>query len=209
MFGKNKDKDQKGHKLSGPKEMPQFVKSYLESNKMVDAGTISFLRSVVKSNENSAGIFHIRLFDPADAESRHISVLNYDTLDANPLLIIAEGSYEEPAKKVELVCKKTIPAIKFFNRDEIRQQIEGLKEPGSSVYFYTNAGTGIGGPLGKGAAMIKLNVPVEGKKTKKYAVYGVNVIDMQPEQNGNKNFETDKADELAKWVIEMHKPRAW
>jgi hypothetical protein len=209
MFWKNKGKEQKGSKLSGPKDMPQFVKIYLESNKVVDKGTIPFLKSVTKNSEKGSGIFDIRLFDPADAEARHINVLNYDTLTEKPELTIAEGWFEEATKKVEIVLKKTNLPIKFFTYDEIKRQIEELKQPGSSVFFYTNAGTGIGGPLGKGAALIKLNVPVEGKKTKKYVVYGVNVIDMQPVQDGSKIFDSDKAQDIAKWLSEMHKPRVW
>lgn len=209
MFWKSKDKDQTGRKLSGPKEIPQFIKNYLESSRIVDKGTIPFLRMVTRNNEKSGGTSDIRLFDPADAEARHISVLNYDTLDQKPELIIAEGSYEESAKKAEIAAKKTFPAVKLFTYDEIKRQIDELKEPGSSVFFYTNAGTGVGGPLGKGAAMIKINVPVEGKKSKKYGVYGVNVIDMQPTQDGSKIYDSDKSQEIAKWVADMHKPRAW
>ena len=209
MFWKSKDKAQKSGKLAGPKVLPQLVIKHLESSKIVDMATVPFLKSVSMSSENGNGRYSIRLFDPADAEARHISVLNYETLTEKPELIIAEGWYDEATKKVELEVKKTVPTVKLFTLEEIRQQIEELKEPGSSVFYYTNAGTGTGGPLGKGAALIKLNVPVNGKKTKKYAVFGVNVVDMQPSPDGTKIFDTDKAMEIARWVSDMHKPRIW
>jgi hypothetical protein len=209
MFGKNKDKEQKGHKLPGPKDIPQLVIHYFESSKIVDPGMIPFFKSVIKSSENGSGRHDIRIFDPADAEARHVNVLNYDTLTEKPEITIAEGWYDEATKKVELAVKKSIPTVKFFTMDEIKRQIEELKEPGSSVFFYTNAGTGVGGPLGKGAALIKISTPTDGKKMKKYAVYGVNVIDMQPSQDGTRIFDSDKSVEIAKWVADLHKPRAW
>lgn len=209
MFWKSKDKEQKGTKLSGPKVMPQLVTKYLESSRIVETAMIPFLKSVIRNNEAGNGRYDIRLFDPADAESRHINVLNYDTLTEKLELVIAEGWYDEATRKVELEVKKAVPAVKLLNLDEITHQIEGLKEPGTSVFFFTNAGTGVGGPLGKGAALIKANTPVDGKKTKKYTVYGVNVIDMQPAQDGTRIFDSDKPAEIAKWVFDMHKPRIW
>jgi hypothetical protein len=209
MFGKNKDKEQKVHKLSGPRDVPQLVVKYLESNKVVDSGTLPFLKSLSKSSESGNGRYDIRIFDPADAEARHINVHNYDTLTEKPELTIAEGWYDEATKSVELAVKKTFPVVKLFTNEEIARQIEELKEPGSSVFFYTNAGTGSGGPLGKGAALIKNNIPVDGKKSKKYTVYGVNVIDMQPSPDGTKIFDTDKPVEIARWVADLHKPRLW
>jgi len=209
MFFKSKDKEQKGHKLAGPKDIPQLVINHLVSSQIMDATTLRFLKSVSRSSENGNGHFDIRLFDPADAESRHINIMNYDTLTEKPELTIAEGWYDEATKKAELEVKKTIPAVKLFTMEEIKRQIEEMKDPGASIFFYTNAGTGIGGPLGKGAALVKLNTSADGKKMKKYTVYGVNVIDMQPSPDGTKIFDTDKTEEIAKWVAELHKPRMW
>ena len=66
---------------------------------------------------------------------------------------------------------------------------------------------GAGGPLGRGAAIIRLNSAAEGKKTKKYVIYGATVVDMQPTKNENKIFDSDKAEDVAKWVFQSHKPR--
>lgn len=204
MFWK-KDKDQK--KLSRPRDIPEFVKKYIESNQLVDAGTLPFLKVVVKSSENGVKSSEIYVFDPSDAEAREIKVDNYDSLKANPLLVMLEGSMNESEKKVNLVAKKEIPKVKFYTEDEIQQQIEGLKTPGSSIFFYVNAGTGAGGPLGRGCAIVKLNASENGKKVKKYGVYGASVIDMQPLKNESKIYDSDKSKEVAKWIATSHKPR--
>jgi len=207
MFWK-RNKDAQGAKQSGPRDIPESVKKYLVANKMVDAETIPFLKAVIKNKENSDKAFDIRVFDPADADAREFKVQNYDSLSANQALVIAEGWYDDSAKNVELNSLRIIPKIKLFTYDEILKQIEGLKDPGSSVFIYTNAGTGVGGPLGRGAAVIKINKPdADGKKIKKYGIFGVCVVDGKPTQREDKIFDSDKAAEIAKWVSESHKAR--
>jgi len=207
MFFKQKNAKNKDTKLSGPKDIPEIVNNYITATQIIDTGTLRFLKAVVKSSESGEKFFDICIFDPADAEAREIKVHGYDTVKANPELIIAEGLYNESEKKAELTVKKAVPKITFYTADEIQKQIEGLKEPGSSVFFYANSGTGVGGPLGRGAAVIRLNAGSNGNKVKKYSVYGDSVIDMQPVKKEVKIYDSDKAAEIADWVSCMHKPR--
>ena len=206
MFWK-RNKDGQGPKLTGPRDISELVKKYLISNQMIDPETMPFLKALIKNRENNDKAYDIRIFDPADVEAREVKVQNYDTLTENPGLIIAEGWYDEAAKKTELTAKKVIPKMKFLTYNEILQQIEGLKDPGSSVFFYTNAGTGVGGPLGRGAALIKVNKPNPEKKQKKYTIFGVSIVDMKPTQREDKIFDSDKPVEIAKWVSDSHKAR--
>jgi hypothetical protein len=207
MFWKRKETDQKEAKLSGPVNLAEPVKKSLASDPNIDPAILAFLKSVVKPGEKGPRVFDIRVFDPSEAEAQDIKVQDYNTLTENPGLIIAEGVLDEASKKAELKLKKDNLKIKFLSYDEILQQIEELKESGSSVFFYTNAGAGIGGPLGRGAALIRRNGP--DKKQRKYSVFAVNIVDMQPTEKENKIFDSDKADQIAKWVAESHKPRAW
>jgi hypothetical protein len=207
MFWKRGDKGQKGSKLQGPADIPDTVKKYLASNPLFDAGIVPFLKATVKSSDKGERVSDIIIYDPADAEARDIKVLNYDTFKPNPELIMAEGSFDEATKKVELTARHAVSKIQFLTYQEILQQVQGLKEPGSSVFFFVNAGTGTGGPLGRGAAVIRVNPPGESKKTKKYAVFGANVVDMHPTTKENLIFDSDKPDQIAKWVSDSHKPR--
>jgi hypothetical protein len=207
MFWKRNNKEGQTSKLSGPRDIPEFVKKNLISNKLVDEETLPFLKAVIKGRENGDKATDIRIFDPADAEAREVKVQNYDTLNGDSPLVIAEGFYDDSTKKVELNAKRVISKIKFFTYDEILKQIESLKDPGSSVFIYTNAGTGVGGPLGRGAALIKVNTPEMNKKTKKYGVYGVGIVDEKPTLREDKIWDSDKPTEIAKWVSESHKAR--
>jgi hypothetical protein len=206
MFWKSKE-NKKDDKLAAPRGLPEIVRKYLVANPKVDAEIVPFLKAVLKSGASGDKKVGIAIFDPNDAEARGIKVQDYNSLTEHPELILYEGWVDEPTKLVELSPRKDIPKIKLFNYEEILQQIEGLKEPGSSVFFFMAAGNSAGGPLGRGAAVIKLNAPAEGKKVRKYSIYGTSVIDMKPIASESTIFGSDKAKDIAKWVAEGHKPR--
>ena len=204
MFWKRNDT---ATKSLGPRDIPEIVKKHIESVQMIDPGLLPFFKAVVKESEKGGKALDIYIFDPSDAQARGIEVKNYETVRQHPEITIAEGWFNEADKKVELTAKKAIPKIKLFNYQEILQQIEGLKEPGSSVFFFVNAGNTLGGPLGRGAAVIRLNANSDGKKTKKYSVFMANVIDMQPIKSENKLWDEDKSKNIAQWLSNSHQPR--
>jgi hypothetical protein len=207
MFWKRKDNDGKSAKLPGPRVIPEIVKKQITSA-MIDPAIMPFLMILTKNNEKNEKSNDFRIFDPSDAEARALKVVNYDSLNGNDELIIADGSYDEQSKTAAVNMKRNIPVFKFFTPAEIQQQIEQLKTPDEQVFFYTAAGGGVGGPLGRGAAVVKLNPTVEGKKRKKYGIHSVKVINMQPVlAKDSLVFDSDKPKEIAKWISEGHKAR--
>jgi hypothetical protein len=207
MFWKNRGTDQKAVKLSGPREVPEPVKKYLISTNNIDPGTIPFLKAVTKNSEKEERTGDIRIFDPADAEARGVKVVDYNTLTGNRDMIIAEGSYNESTRKLEMNILSNIPKPQLFSYAEILTQIERLKEPGSSLFFFMAAGSGVGGPLGRGASVIILNPGIAGKKQKKYSIYGTSVVNMQPAREQLKIFDSDNAKDIARWLAEAQQPR--
>jgi hypothetical protein len=207
MFWKRKDNDPKSVKLPGPRAIPEIVKKQIIPA-MIDPAIMPFLMILTKNSETSPKSNDFYIFDPADAEARAIRVLNYESLSGNDELIIADGSYDEQAKTAFVNLKRNIPIFKCFTPAEIQQQIEQLKTPDEQVFFYTAAGGGVGGPLGRGAAVIKLN-PTDGpKKRKKYGIHSVRVINMQPIfTKDSLVFDSDQPKEIAKWISECHKAR--
>jgi hypothetical protein len=202
-----KKNDQKGTRLSGPEDIPEFVKKHIAATKMIDAEVLPFFKEVVKYREDNARIADVIIFDPAEAEAYEMKIQNYETVKAVTDLIVAEGWLNEPEKKIELSLKKSYQIPKYFSEQEILQQIEGLKDPGSSVFFYSNAGSSAGGPLGRGCSLIKLNPNADGKKIKKYSVYGASILNLEPTEKEMKVFDSDKPKEIAQWVAKSHKPR--
>lgn len=207
FWGKKSAKEEK--KLSGPKEIPGLVQNYLVAEAKMNPDLVKLLRAVERKNTTGA-TFNIRIFDESEAMARKVQVKDYTSLDECPDLIIYEGWFDEGAKQVKLEEKKKVNwDTPIFSQAEIEQKIEALKDPGSTVFFYTARGGNHGGPLGMGAAVIELNPNYPGKKEKKYNIYTADVVDLKPVNRGLKAFDTDKPKEIARWVKNVHDKRAY
>ena len=208
MFWGKKSAKEEG-KLSGPKEIPGPVQNYLVAETKMDPDLVKLLRAVERKSPTGA-TFNIRVFDESEAKARKVEVKDYTSLDACPDLILYEGWFDEGVKQVKLEERKKVNwDTPIFTQVEIQQKIESLKEPSSTVFFYTARGGKNGGPLGMGAAVIELNPNYPGKKEKKYNVYTTNIVDMQPVDKGQKAFDSDKPKDIAHWVKNIHDKRAY
>jgi hypothetical protein len=204
MFWKKKDKAEKS---SAPRDIPEFVQKYLTSENKISANILPFLKAVMKERSNEDKVTDIRIFDPSDAEARKINVTNYDVLTSNPNMIIGEGWMDQANKKADIALKTKYEMPQLFTQDEILRQIESLQTPGSSVFFFMAAGTGAGGPLGRGAAVVRLNDNKDEKKKHKYLISGVSIFDGKPQGEESPIFGSNKSKEIAKWVAEGHRTR--
>jgi len=208
MFWGKKSAKEEG-KLSGLKEIPELVQKYLVAEKKMAPDLVKLLRGVERKSTNGAGL-NIRVFDQSEAIAKKVDIKDYTSLDTSPDLILYEGFFDEGAKQVKLEEKTKVNwETPIFTQDQIQQKIEGLKEPGNEVFFYTARGGKHGGPLGMGAAVIELNPNFPGQKQKKYNVYTVDVIDMKPVNKGEKGFDSDKPKDIARWVKNIHDKRAY
>ncbi len=208
MFWGKKSAKEEG-KLLGPREIPGLVQNYLVTERKMSPDLVKLLRAL-ESKGTTGGTVNIRVFDESEAIAKKVQVKDYTSLDELPDLIIYEGWFDEGAKQVKLEEKKKVNwDTPILAQAEIQQKIEALKEPGSTVFFYLARGSGHGGPLGMGAAVIELNPNYPGKKEKKYNVYINDVIDMQPVKSGSKAFDSDKPKGIAVWVKNLHVKRTY
>ena len=113
---------------------------------------------------------------------------------------------EGVTKMPEMVIKEAEKAkeVTIFTKAEIQQKVEGLSEPGSTVFFYLAGSPASGGPLGRGAVIVELNPNYPGTKQKKYIIYTADVDGMQPVDKRSRFFDSDKPKEIAEWVKERH-----
>jgi hypothetical protein len=200
----------KVEKLPGPKQIPGLVGKHLTAEYKMDPDLVPILKAVIRKNPKAEKTFDCRIFDESEAAANEVQIKDYTSLDEYPDLILYEGWFDEESKRVELEeKKKVIYDVPLFTETEIRQKIEGLSEPGSTVFFYQAWGPAWGGPLGRGAAVVELNPNYPGKKGKKYIVYTTNVVDMEPIGKGNKLFDSDKPKDLAKWIKDAHQKRLY
>jgi hypothetical protein len=206
FWGKKSAKEDR--KLLGPKEIPGVVQNYLAVERKMDPDLVKLLRAVER--KSTTGMTSIRIFDESEAMAKKVQVNDYSFLDDHTDLILYEGSFDAGTKQVKLEEKKKMDwNTPIFSQAEIQQKVEGLKEPGSTVFFYTCRGGNHGGPLGMGAAVIELNPNYPGKKEKKYNMYLVDVIGMEPVARGAKAYESDKPKDIARWVKNIHDKRAY
>jgi hypothetical protein len=200
----------KVEKLPGPRPIPGLVGKHLTDNYKMDAELVRILKAVVHERPQTERTFDCRIFDQSEAEAKEVQINDYNTLNQHPDLILYEGWFDEETKRVEMAEKKKVSFdVPLFTETEIRQKVEALSEPGSTVFFYQAAGPAHGGPLGMGAAVIELNPNYPAKKGKKYIIYTANVINMQPVGKGQKLYDSDKPKEIAKWVAQGHHKRTY
>jgi len=199
----------KVEKLPGPKPMPGLVEKHLIAEYKMDPDLVRILKAVVRKSPKAEKAFDCRIFDQSEAEASEVQIKDYTSLDGHPELILYEGWFDEQSKRVELgEKKKLIYDVPLFTEAEIQQKIEALTEPGSTVFFYQARGPAVGGPLGRGAAIIELN-PDYPTKGKKYIIFTANVVGMEPVSNRQKLYDSNKPKEIAKWVKEAHHKRAY
>jgi hypothetical protein len=192
-------------KLPAPKQVPAAVETYLSTQRKMEVDLIRTLKATVRGRPESNKAFDVRIFDPGETDASDIKIQNYASLDEHPQFILYEGWFDEKSKKVEMEEKnKGNFDVPLFTEAEIRQKIEALSEPGSSVFFYQARGPAAGGPLSRGAAVIELN---PGPKGKKYIIYTDNVVGMNPVGRKQKLYDSDKPKEIAKWVKDAHHKR--
>lgn len=197
-----------GGKAPGPRGIPGVVQDYLVTGGKLDSDLAGILKAVVKGRPNEEKAFDIRIFDDSEAKVKKILVQDYDSLTEHPELTIYEGWFNEAAKQVELAEKKAMPSVTIFTEAEIQQKIEALTEPGSTTFFYQARGPAKGGPLGMGCAVVELN-PNYPKKGKKYNIYTADVVDMQPVDEWQRLYDSNKAKSVASWVKEAHTKRSY
>ena len=199
----------KVEKLPGPRQIPGLVEKHLIAEYKMDANLARILKGVIRASSTGEGVFNIRVFDESEALAKKIRVKDYTSLDQHPDLTIYEGWFDEKSRRVKLEERKKVSSdTPIFTEAVIQQRMEGLSEPGSSVFFYTARGSAHGGPLGMGAAVVELN-PNYPKKGKKYNIYTADVVDMQPVGKGQKLFDSNKPRDIARWIKDAHHRRTY
>lgn len=203
----------RAEKLPGPANIDEVVGRYLVTQKNKDPDWVWHLKSVICPDSGKGRkAFDIRIYEESRIAREKIKVRDWTTFDQHPELLVFEGWFDKDTKKVELEEKtgKAEPVMPasgetyIFTEDEIWRRIISL-EPGKSAMFYLSGSSVLGGPLGRGAAIIELNPDYPGQKQKRYIVYVTNVDAMEPVGEKQKFFETDRSKEIATWIKERHK----
>jgi hypothetical protein len=198
----------KAERLTEPQKIPEMVGRHLIDNLKMDVVWVWDLKAVVRKRAGDKPGFDIRVYDELEMAEKKVKVKDYTSLDERPDLILYEGWFDRQTKQISLKDLAT-QDYTTLNEAEIQQKIEGLKEPGSTVFFYLAGGSASGGPLRRGAGIVELNPNYPGAKQKKYNIYRANVKGTQPVDKGQKASEADKARDAAKWIKNNHFKPWW
>lgn len=198
----------KAEKLPEPQKIPELIGRHLVDKLKMDIVWVSDLKAVVRSRAEGKPGFDVRIFDPLELGDKKVKVKDYTSLDGRPDLMLYEGWFDRQTKQIALKDFAT-QDYTILNEAEILQEIESLKEPGSTVLFYLSEGSASGGPLRRGAGIVELNPDYPGAKQKKYNIYRATVKGTEPVDKGQKAHEADKAKDAAKWIKSRHFKPWW
>ncbi|MFH1983933.1 MAG: hypothetical protein ABIL58_19000 [Pseudomonadota bacterium] len=105
----SKEADSNVTKLPRPRDLPQLVGQYMVTKLKEDPDTIWNYKAVVMPREGSKTIFFVRIFNPAEADSRGVRVTDYNSLETAADLILFQGWYDKDSGKVELSRPSVTP----------------------------------------------------------------------------------------------------
>jgi hypothetical protein len=80
-------------KLPGPKELPQQIGRYLVVEEKLDPDYVWNLRYVARPRTERKHYFDFRLFSSKAAQTAQVRVINYDSLDNHPELVLFKGRF--------------------------------------------------------------------------------------------------------------------
>lgn len=89
-------------KLPKPKEIPYELGRHLVVDGGYDPDWVWNLKTLSLPHPDSKNRFDFRLFSPAQAMDRNISVRDYKSLDAHPDLILFEGWYDKGSREFQM-----------------------------------------------------------------------------------------------------------
>lgn len=87
-------------KLAKPRELPQGVGWYLVTQLKLDPDWVWGLRCALRPKPDEKGCFDIRVFNPASTASKGVNVLNYNSLDLHPDMVLFFGSFNKRTGQV-------------------------------------------------------------------------------------------------------------
>ena len=95
-------------KLPKPKEMVQEVGMYMVTKLKMDPDWVWSLHCVTRPREDGRWKLDIRIFSRKSALEARVNIVNYNSLDDHPELIIYEGHYEKGDYQKTAIADKRI-----------------------------------------------------------------------------------------------------
>jgi hypothetical protein len=110
-FNKTDSNKPQKPKLKPPVELPQQIGRHLVVDLGEDPDWVWELKAVLKAVEGGKNSLHcFRIYDPEQAARQWVKVLNYDSLDDYPELILYEGEFDRDTHAVAVSAGESAKA---------------------------------------------------------------------------------------------------
>lgn len=93
-------------KLPKPNDMPQLIGQNLVTQKREDPDVVWGLKCALRPHPQSKTRFDFRVFNSDAAHNAGVDVVNYDSLETHPELVIYDGWYDKKSSKVEFIDRE-------------------------------------------------------------------------------------------------------
>ncbi|MFC1863205.1 hypothetical protein ACFL1Z_04545 [Thermodesulfobacteriota bacterium] len=182
-------------------QLSQAIEQYLIQKHKMDAEVINALNIVMMKSPQRKKVLDFRVFDTEEAEAIKVTIKDYVSLNTHPELILYDGWIDEDSNHVEMTEKRAVEHnVPLLTTTEIKQEIEALNEPGSTVFFYQARGHAYGGPLGKGALIVELNPAYKERKVSKYIIYTSNMVGKNLVGESRRLWRSNSAEKTAELI---------
>lgn len=105
FWQRDDDKDASKIKLPKPKEIPERIGRHLVVQEKMDPDYVWTLKCALKPNSESQTSFDFRVFSEDSSQNKGLTVVNYDSLDADSELIILQGRFDKRSNQIEIQKK--------------------------------------------------------------------------------------------------------
>ncbi|MFZ7126673.1 MAG: hypothetical protein ACOWWM_11030 [Desulfobacterales bacterium] len=98
----NNDKDPSKVKLPKPTDIPERVGRHLVVNKGMDPDSVWHLKCVLKPTPEGQSVFEFRIYGDNAVHNAGVKVVNYESLDAHPELVMFHGRLDKKSDRMEV-----------------------------------------------------------------------------------------------------------
>jgi hypothetical protein len=105
FWQRNDEKDTLTIKLPKPKEIPEKIGRHLVVKEQMDPDLVWKFRCALKPHLQNQTSFDFRVFSQDSVLKAGVTVVNFDSLDAHPELIILQGQFDKRTDQIKIQKK--------------------------------------------------------------------------------------------------------
>lgn len=102
FWQRNDEKHASKIKLPKPKEIPEKIGRHLVVQEKMDPDYVWKLKCALRPHSQNQASFDFRVFSDNSSQNAGVTVVNYDSLDGHPELVILQGRFDKRSNQIEI-----------------------------------------------------------------------------------------------------------